>query len=33
MVNLLTNEVVDLIEGRDIKNVSEWLKMFSNLKM
>lgn len=33
MVNLLTNEVVDLIEGRDIKTVSEWLKMFPNLKI
>lgn len=33
MVNLETRKVVDLIEGRTIEIVTEWLKKFSNLKI
>ena len=33
MVNLVTRKVVDLIEGRTIETVTEWLKKFSNLKI
>ena len=33
MVNQITRKVVDLIEGRDIQTVSNWLKKFKNLKI
>lgn len=33
MVNLTTRKVVDLIEGRTIEIVAEWLKKFSNIKI
>ena len=33
MVNQITRKVIDLIEGRDIQTVSNWLKKFKNLKI
>ena len=33
MVNLTTRKVVDLIEGRTIEIVAEWLKKFPNIKI
>jgi len=33
LVDLITRKVIDLIEGRDVETVSNWLKKFPNLKI
>lgn len=33
MINQITRKVIDLIEGRDIETISNWLKKFKNLKI
>lgn len=33
MINIETRRVVDLLESREIKDVSEWLKTFPNIQI